>query len=382
MKVLFVSSSLAPKYGGPSLSESGLAAGLAQYCQVNVICPTARFDEGFARGQGLHGARGFNQADVLAAATGRKHWLAELIRKSDMIHLNGHWQWEYFWLVRLARKYGVSYVVHPRGMCWVGHRKKNLKKAFNLLIGNFVLRNASRVIMLSHYEARHLTRYRIDPSRIEVIPNGIGGPINLSTPDSKRDFLYFGRLEKRKNLEFLIQAFALYRERGGKEALNLMGPVEAEYDKIVRNEIVQAGVEQFVHFQQPVYGEDKWAVLSGAKAVFYPAKEEAFGRVPFEALAVGTLPVVPSGSGAAEYLLPVLPVAIYKEPTAECLAQKMREIDSDASVDVQPGVQMVLNDLSWEKVTKKMYSVYQSILVETYDRVDSLSKSFRRASGN
>ena len=111
---------------------------------------------------------------------------------------------------------GKFWVIHPRGMLLMGHRRVLLKRIFNLVIGSWIIKNASKVIALSRYETEQFKPHRIPPERVQIIPNGV--PLEQrGKRDPKPYFLYIGRIESRKNLIFLIQAFQKYRQSGGTQ---------------------------------------------------------------------------------------------------------------------------------------------------------------------
>jgi glycosyltransferase involved in cell wall biosynthesis len=182
-------------------------------------------------------------------------------------------------------------------------------------------------------------------------------------------FLYFGRLESRKNLVFLIEAFSRYRRDGGKGHLILMGPIERAYDKVLYRAIRREGLEAIVHLLAPVYGPDKTRYLKHSVAVIYPAVEEPFGRVPFESVAAGTFPLVPVESGSAEYLAPYLSGCLYPIEDKDALVSCMREIEQLSSVQrtkhLAAARSWVEKKLNWETVCAQVLGVYQSVLAES-----------------
>lgn len=250
----------------------------------------------------------------------------------------------------------------------VGHRKILLKKLFNLMIGNTIVRQASKIIVLSHYETQQLTRYPVNKQKIVVIPNGISSPDDSElgekeTPIEEPYFLYIGRLESRKNLLFLLKAFAKYLSRGGTAHLVCVGPVERDYDKQVRDKSVKLNIEKNVHILPPVYGLSKWKYMKSSLAVLYPSYGEPFGRVPFEAISVGAFTIVPNASGAAEYLRDFLKESIYCHDDVDSLTEALHfhENTDERRGDLEKARAWINQELSWTAITQKVLNLYKEI---------------------
>lgn len=331
--MLFCSSGLRPVYGGPAFSEAMLCQYLRKVCDLTVLIRRDKYDAEFCKQFGLDVVV-WEKSDAIRARFLSSHWLVKYFREAQVVHLNSHWRLPNWWLSRLARKYGVPYVFHPRGMLLLGHRRVWLKKLYNLLVGNRIVSQAARVVALSNFERRHFYPYPITEKQVVVIPNSVEGPrkIDKNLISEEHFILYIGRIESRKNLLFLLEAFRHYRDMGGKTNLLFVGPVERGYDEEIRARIHKLDLESCTRILPPVYDEKKWAFLSKASVVVYPATEEAFGRVPFETIAAGSYPLVPRDSGGAEYLEEMLPDCSYQDTNPAELAEKLAELDKESPV--------------------------------------------------
>jgi glycosyltransferase involved in cell wall biosynthesis len=312
--------------------------------------------------------RTFSPWELLDAVGNPNHWLHDFLDGADVFHLNGHWRPENYLFTRLCRRKGIPYVMHPRGMFLVGHRKAALKRLFNLLIGNEMASHAAKVIALSQYEVRQFRPYPIASERIEVVPNGIPLPGDAGKAVAQteaRYFLYIGRLESRKNLLFLVEAFADYVRAGGKSLLYLVGPVEHGYDLRIHEKVRELKLGKQVMICPPAYDAEKWKFLRNACAVIYPTVDEPYGRVPFEAVAAGTFPIIPDESGSAEYLSGFFPYCIYKHQNPASLVAVMRETEkrSEASDrgDLAKARAWVADTLDWKRIADRVVAIYREI---------------------
>lgn len=353
-------------FGGPAFSEALLCRHLKDHYDLRLLSKKGKCDAAFVSQWDLPPVAEFTLADCVKAAFFRTGPLVDLFQTARALHINGHWQVMYWFLRIIAKREEVPYVLHPRGMLLLGHRKVALKKVFNWLIGNSIVRDAAKVIALSHFERTQFEPYHLSPSRVEVVPNSIEAPAKISRDLVKEDhfFLYFGRIEQRKNLPFLLDAYTEYRRMGGKSSLLLIGPVERGHDKELAERIHSLGLDAEAKILPPVFNEKKWAYLSKATAVIYPAKEEPFGRVPFEALAAGSAPLVPKQSGAAEYIEPFISLSTYDDTNILSLAERLAEVESTRSrmtKEIDEAREWLDHELNPTAIGERFVVIYQSL---------------------
>ncbi len=379
MNILLVAPSLLPWEGGVPFSVSALSHELPRYGTVQLLCPKHRVDYAFLKNQGVKHCREYTPREAVDAAFHSRHWLRQLIEEMDVVHFNGFWRWEELLLAQICRELNVPYVLQPRGMLLVGHRKVWIKRLYNLLAGDRMVSGAAAVIALSRYELKQFQHYSIAGERLYVIPNGIPKvsaerdrhrPMGsaISPLGNQPYFLYLGRIESRKNLVFLAEVFQTYLRGGGRARLVMVGPVEHGYDRVLKRRICDLGLEQAIQFRPPAFEHDKWTYVENAMAVLYPALEEPFGRVPFEAISAGVYPIIPQQSGSSEYLSGYLPHCIYHQGDPASLLECLRAIEgkkqSGDTEDLMNAQRWVHDELSWKKIVERVFAVYQAIVVK------------------
>lgn len=100
--------------------------------------------------------------------------------------------------------------------------------------------------------------------------------------------LFVGRLEQKKNVRNLVEAFAvLKREHGVAHQLVLAGRPGYGYDAI-RQSVEASGVVENVVETGWVADEDLPALLQGARLFIFPSSYEGFGIPILQAQAAGT----------------------------------------------------------------------------------------------
>lgn len=98
--------------------------------------------------------------------------------------------------------------------------------------------------------------------------------------------LFMGRIQPRKNLSRLIEAFAHILPNHPNLTLVLAGP-EGWMTESIHRTVEMLGLETQVHFPGYVAEEDKAALISGARAFVYPSLYEGFGFPVLEAQSCG-----------------------------------------------------------------------------------------------
>jgi glycosyltransferase involved in cell wall biosynthesis len=185
---------------------------------------------------------------------------------------------------------------------WAAHRRRSW---LSLCVQTPVAsRLARRIVTVSETAAGDIERVlRVASDRISVIYQGIDDrffeparpelAIQLREQYDLGDYLlYVGALAPLKNLEGIVQAFALARRPGLKLALG--GPrFGTHFDQVVVPLIRQLGIEHEVKVLGLVPDDAMPALYAGARAFIYPSFAEGFGLPPIEAMACGT-PVIAS----------------------------------------------------------------------------------------
>lgn len=186
--------------------------------------------------------------------------------------------------------HGLEYEVFPNGYSlW-----ERLYMRFSI---RFSTRVAERVIAVSENTRKDLTHlYSVPESKISVVYEGVSG--NAASHASRSGersgnpyLLFIGRLEERKNIVRIIEAFEILKEAHGiPHELVLAGKPGYGYEKI-RDKIRDTGYG--IREMGYVSEEEKFALLKNADVFLFPTLYEGFGLPVLEAQAIG-VPVVTS----------------------------------------------------------------------------------------
>ena len=99
--------------------------------------------------------------------------LVKSISWADILLIHNHWTIINA-LVYIVNKFiHRPYVFTPAGSLEIFGRSKFIKQLYNMLIGDRIVSNASRIIAIPYAEKEYLVDRGVESSRIVVIPNGV-----------------------------------------------------------------------------------------------------------------------------------------------------------------------------------------------------------------
>jgi glycosyltransferase involved in cell wall biosynthesis len=176
------------------------------------------------------------------------------------------------------------------------------------LTTRFALHTAAKVIAVSQATKDDLVRiYGADPGRIEVIHSGLTvRETEVPTPDQVAStlkryditppyLLFLGRLETKKNLARIVQAFLRLKERGIPHQLVLGGTPGVGFDEAAR--LINASPHGMDVVLTGYMGAEKADLFAGAEAFVFPSLYEGFGFPILEAATYG-VPIITSRTSA------------------------------------------------------------------------------------
>lgn len=198
----------------------------------------------------------------------------------------------------------VLFLDFPESFSWT---YRTVRK---LLFG-WSARQSSFVSTVSRYSAERIAaHYRIDQSRILIIPNGVDPDFiaaekqpQMHNARSTMRLLSVSRLEKRKRHEWGIVAIDALAEDGIDSKLTIVGGGDGDYAAELRALVEEARVERGRHItlKSGLSIEELVNEYTNTDLFLFPSEAEGFGIPIIEAAAAG-LPCVCSNGGALEEL--------------------------------------------------------------------------------
>ena len=236
-------------------------------------------------------------------------------------------------------------------------------------------RRARRVITVSQASKDDIQHYLHTPAnKIDVIHNGLDSRF-LEAPDEAnvarvRDrfllnapfVLYAGNIKPHKNVERLIEAFALMRKSGHEDVkLLIIGDELSKYPGL-RRLVHRHHLHQQVRFLGFVPDDTLAALYHLARVFVFPSLYEGFGFPPLEAMASGTAVITSNVSSLPEV---VGDAALLIDPLdAAALAAAMCRVlgDDTLRADLVRRGHARVNAFAWERAAAATRAVYRQVI--------------------
>jgi glycosyltransferase involved in cell wall biosynthesis len=243
----------------------------------------------------------------------------------------------------------LEYEINPE---WYGFFEK-LYMRISIL---FSVRVAKKIIAVSENTKKDLIRlYGVPKERIQVIYEGFRAIEKKEVQAQKKTIVFIGRLEARKNVERIVKAFSLLKEKWQIEhKLLLIGRPGFGYKKIEKA-LLSSAYKQDIQLLGFVTESEKTELLAEAGVFIFPSLYEGFGLPVLEAQAAG-VPVITSATSslpevAGEGALFVDPQNI--EDIAEKIYQAL-SLSSEKRATLVGNGYSNLECFSWKKCAKEL----------------------------
>ena len=238
---------------------------------------------------------------------------------------------------RVTTFHDLSYIHFKEFFSWRRNLWHNFQAGRNLCQPNL----SDKIIAVSHSTKKDLMeKYNLKRDKIKVVYSGISdlvfrppeGDLELFRKENNlpnKFILFLGKLEPRKNISGLMEAFSLLKNSKEFENLNLVivGSPGWLY-KNIYHEAKNSKYKNNIIFKNYIKDEDRKFYYSLASVFIYPSFFEGFGFPPLEAMACGTPVVVSFNSSLPEV---VGDAGIFVNP--------------NSAVDISNGIHVLIEDL-------------------------------------
>jgi glycosyltransferase involved in cell wall biosynthesis len=228
-------------------------------------------------------------------------WLSENVGNYNVIHNHAVFSFAPLAAAFWARRARIPYIIRPLGLLnhWgLENRRKLLKKLSLRLFDLPALRGAAAIHFTSDREQSEASTLGL-ATRSVVMPIGIDAePFeNLPGPQTffekfpvargKRLLLFMSRIDPKKGIELLLQAFARMRTKTDDILLVVVGSGTESYEATLKHLTRELNLHDRVLWTGFLDGTDKLSVLSAAEVYILPSYSENFGISLVEAMAAG-----------------------------------------------------------------------------------------------
>ena len=259
-----------------------------------------------------------------------------------------------------------------------------LKIIFDIIFGNSIVRDASKVIALTKTEAEQYREMGVHDEKIAIIPNGIDlsdyadlpskGEFKkkFNIPEDKKIILYVGRIHRSKGIDLLLKAFAyLSNKMKCKDALLVVAGPNDGYLHEVKSLSASLVISNSVLFTGLISNKDKISAYVDSRMVVNVEPRNVFGLVPLEAAACLTPVIISKGNAISNVVHRGKFGFSVKYSKVNGLAKTMRMLLNDKNLAKemgQKGRKYIFENYNWNNSIIKLEKVYEEVANENQSR--------------
>lgn len=370
MKVLHVIPSMSEARGGPAVVLQQMMRGLMDR-GVDVCIATTDDDGPNARKQHPEGTGAIyyfpRQTRFYTFSWPLRQWLVRHIREFDLVHIHALFSYPSAVAAWIARNAGVPYVIRPLGTLsrWGLSMRRPMLKQWSLSwIERPTLRAAAAVQATSEQERNEVLAACPECTAV-VIPNPVEMPEDFARPKraAVSSILYLSRIDPKKGLELLLDAFERIAERSSLE-LVIAGDGETSYVDTIRRKAAASPAAGRIRFTGDMRGERKRALFSEADLFVLASHSENFGVAVVEAMAHGVPVLISQNVGIAEEVRKAnAGVVVASESTAIAAAISELTADSEKLRKMgENGRRFAMEHYSRGKVADSLIALYERVM--------------------
>jgi glycosyltransferase involved in cell wall biosynthesis len=302
--------------------------------------------------------------------------IREVVEESDIIHMHGHRNFLNNMTHNAARRLNKRYIFSAHGTAIPIERRVLIKRVFDIIFGNRILRDAKRLIAVSQNEVEQYEAMGITSDRVSVVYNGIDITAFQALPEKgtfrrkygleeKKIILFLGKITPRKGVDFLVRAYSLLKRNN---IVLVIAGNDMGHKPEVERLIAEMNLRGKVIFTGLLVDDEKLAAYQDADVLVYPSMYEIFGLVPFEAMLCGTPVIVSDDCGCGELIRRegIGKVIRYNDDRGlrDAIDEVLQEPAHSNKMTLR-GRQFIIQNLSWGIITKQYEDVYYNSITST-----------------
>lgn len=270
-------------------------------------------------------------------------WFIRKRNSFDYVHIHGLWYFGALLPFVVPNKAKKIITIHGFLDPYAWNRSAWKKKLLWNLMQKRFLRQADLIHVISREEEEILLKLFPDlRSKIVFIPNGIEDPVH-ATPlkpspefvqrvseiklNSSFVFLFLSRVNRKKGLDILVDAFVTLTRQHGKEVQLILAGPQDDYSEALTSQLESYSNDNIVLFDV-VTGANKAYLLEQVDGFILPSYSEGFSIAALEALAYGKPCILSTRIGFAPELI-AADAALICEPTKHSVLQSMHSLLAD-----------------------------------------------------
>ncbi len=223
---------------------------------------------------------------------------------------------------------------------------------YDKFIGTRLINKFDKIIAITKWEIPYLLKLGIDKKKIEYVPNGIPKEFFETEPKKGENILFFGRIAMIKNLETLIKAARLTKEK-----IKIIGFAEKNYLNKLKNLVKELNIKN-VEFLPPVFGiSNKIKAIDSAEIFILPSLSEAMPQSLIEAMARKKIVIASNNNGSKDLIKNNENGFLFEIGNSKELADiinKISKMKKSQKDKIKKNAYEYVSQFSWTKIIKKL----------------------------
>ena len=388
MRILHLTPYYKPAYafGGVVRAVEGMATSLVERGHQVTVLTTDAFDHerrlSSALDETIDGVRIIRCPNVstwlrgrlnLSTPRGMKSTAEAILPGVDVVHMHEFRTLENLLVTPVAQGLNMPIVLSPHGTLNLGSGRGMLKSVWDRTLSAGVALRVDHAIALTENELAEVKSIwstfgaRQHPTRFSVIPNGVS-LAEFTSIGSGEEFrtrfnlgvaatvLFMGRLQARKGLDVLINAFRAADVQVSR--LLIVGPDEGMLSTLRSI----AGNDSRIVFTGYLESDERLGALAASDVFALPATGEGQPIAALEAMAAGLPVVLSPGCNFDE--VADWGAGFVVEPTVDMFAEKLRDVLNDGDLRRQMGAngrRLVEEKYTWDRVAVQLEGAYSAL---------------------
>lgn len=296
-------------------------------------------------------------------------YLAKNIYKYDVIHNVSVFTFTSFFTPLICLIMKKPYIIASHGTLdpnMIQHKSGFIKKLAMNIYERFYLNRADAIHILVEDEAKWLKELNVFNTRIAKIPNGMECNKSIEKINVKKgnqiNLLYLGRLNYKKNIDLILEAFSKLNIQDYSLKLVIAGPDDGS-EKELKKLSKKLEIDNDVDFVGLVEGKEKENLLQECNIFLLPSKNEGLSMAQLEAMCARCAVIV-GNRGGIHSELEKFNAGKVIEPNVENLMQAIESLVYDPDQIIEMGINarsLVLNEYNNSNILTKYIELYKRL---------------------
>ncbi len=260
--------------------------------------------------------------------------------------------------LRLAKKLGIKVFLVTHAPFVEKHKTRSFLAAlstefYDYFIGKRTINKFDKIMPITKWELAYLKKLGVKHNKLNYLPNGIPKEFfkQKKIKENSNKILFLGRISPIKNIEALINAMSLLKE---KAQLEIVGPAEGDYLRKLKKLINEKGLQNKIKFSKPIYDlKSKIRKIDSAKVFVLPSIREAMPQALIEAMAREKIVVSSDNPGSKELISKSKNGYLFKLKDKADLAKKL-DLALKGNKKLGKEARKSVERFSWDKIILRL----------------------------